>query len=98
MSTPDVALTEPRTLRMQHLARVEVLDRVKALTLLPDGIHVDVPTTAKYFEVTTDAIESVIRRNREELEENGLVVLRGKAYKEFATVNLAVANGKARHV
>jgi hypothetical protein len=97
MSTPDVALTESRVLRSVHLARVEVLDRVKALTLLPDGVHVDVTMAARYFEVSPDAIESVIRRNREELEENGLIVLRGKAYKEFAAVNLTVANGKARH-
>lgn len=94
----EVALTESRTLRDQYAGRTDVLDKVKALSLLPDGVHADIPTVATYFEVTADAIESVVRRNREELTFNGLRVLRGAEYRDFATVNLTGANPRARSV
>lgn len=94
----ELVLTESRTMRDRTIARTDVLDKVKALSLLPDGVHADIPTVARYFEVAEDAIESVVRRNREELSENGLRVLRGAEYREFATVNLTGANPKARHV
>lgn len=94
----ELALTESPSLRAQYAGHVEVLDKVKALTLLPDGVHVDIPGVAAYFEVAPEAIESVIRRNRAELEGNGLRVLKGKEYREFATVNLTVANPNARSI
>ncbi|NEA21558.1 hypothetical protein [Actinomadura bangladeshensis] len=94
----ELALTESRTLRDQYAGRTDVLDKVKALSLLPDGVHADMPTVAAYFEVPPEAIESVVRRNREELAFNGLRVLRGAEYRDFATVNLTDANPRARSV
>lgn len=92
----ELALLESRTLRTEHVGRVDVLDKVKALTLLPDGVHADIPIVAAYYEVGTGTIESLVRRNREELEGNGLRVLKGEEYKEFATVALKITNSKAR--
>lgn len=96
MSTPEIALTESRTMRAETAGRVDVLDKVKALALLPDGVHADIAVVAAYYEVDFDAIESVIRRNREELTENGMRVLRGEEYRSFVSVNLTDANPKAR--
>lgn len=92
----ELALLESRALRTEHVSRVDVLDRVKALSLLPDGVHADIPIVAAYYEVSTGTIESLVRRNREELEGNGLRVLKGEEYKEFATVSLKITNSKAR--
>ncbi|MFD7660999.1 hypothetical protein [Streptomyces sp. NPDC059788] len=92
----ELVLTESRTMRAQTAGRVEVLDKVKALALLPDGVHADIPSVASYYEVDVDAIESVIRRNRDELADNGLRVLRGEEYRAFVSVNLTDANPKAR--
>lgn len=92
----ELALLESRALRTEHVGRVDVLDRVKALSLLPDGVHADIPIVAAYYEVSTGTIESLVRRNREELEGNGLRVLKGEEYKEFATVSLKITNSKAR--
>jgi hypothetical protein len=92
----ELALLESRALRTEHVGRVDVLDRVKALSLLPDGVHADIPIVAAYYEVSTGTIESLVRRNREELEGNGLRVLKGEEYKEFATASLKIANSKAR--
>ncbi|MER7213546.1 hypothetical protein ABT340_41335 [Streptosporangium sp. NPDC000239] len=94
----ELALTESASLRAEHADRVDVLDKVKALSLLPDGTHVDLPMIARYYEVSEDAIESVIRRNRLELEANGFQVLKGQAYREFASVNLTDANPNARSI
>lgn len=92
----ELALTESPSLRAQYADRVDVLDKVKALSLLPDGVHADIPIVADYYEVGTGTIESLIRRNRPELEGNGMRVLKGEAYREFATVVLKIANSKAR--
>lgn len=94
----ELALTESRSLRQQYADRTDALDKVKALSMLADNMHVDLPAVAAYFEVAEDAVESVVRRNREELTENGFTVLRGAEYREFATVNLTVANPRARSI
>lgn len=98
MSLSEVALTESPSLRAQYADRIDVLDKVKALAMLPDGIHADIPIVAAYFEVSTDAIEKTIQRNRDELKDNGLDVLRGEEFRLFATDNLSVANTRARSV
>jgi hypothetical protein len=83
VSTPDLALTESRSLRAQYATRTDVLDRVKALTLLPDNMHATTEIVARYFEVGVDAIESVVRRNRAELEGNDMRTLRGETLKAY---------------
>ncbi|MEV6167803.1 hypothetical protein AB0L99_06205 [Streptomyces sp. NPDC051954] len=48
----ESALLESKTLRGSVLERTDVLDRVKALSLLPDGMHVTTAMVAAYFGVT----------------------------------------------
>lgn len=58
MSMPtEVALLESRALRFEQMGRVDVLDRVKSLVMLPDGIHVRTEDVARYFEVSTEVIK-----------------------------------------
>ena len=73
----EVALLESRTMRDEHLGRVDVLDKVKALVMLPDGVHVRTEGVARYFEVSTEVIKKLTQRHRDEVNENGLQVLRG---------------------
>lgn len=89
----ELALVESRSLRAEYVDRVEVLDKVKALTFFPDGIHVDGPGVAAYYEVTAEAIKKVAQRNRAELEEHGMRILRGAEYREFASVNGVAPEG-----
>ncbi|GAA0853255.1 hypothetical protein ACFQVD_26860 [Streptosporangium amethystogenes subsp. fukuiense] len=89
----ELALTESPALRAQYADHVEVLDKVKALTFFPDGIHVDGPGVAAYYEVPVETIKKVAQRNRKELEEHGMRVLRGKEYREFAKVNTVITEG-----
>ena len=94
----ELALTESRTMRAATADRVDVLDKVKALALLPDGVHATIEIAAGFFEVSVDAVEKAVQRNRKELEENGYVVLRGAEYRAFAADNLSGANPKSRTV
>jgi phage antirepressor YoqD-like protein len=70
-------LVESRVDRDRYGDRVDVLDKVKALGFLPDGLHLTTELVARYFNVHPDAIEACIRDNRCELEENGYRNLRG---------------------
>lgn len=97
----ELVLTESRTMRTQTADRVDVLDKVKALTLLPDGVHATADGVASYYEVGVEAIKSLVKGNRAELSKNGYRVLRGAEFREFAGSRQDLANAfdpKARTV
>ncbi|MEU4492874.1 hypothetical protein AB0F96_05280 [Streptomyces sp. NPDC023998] len=79
----EVALLESRTMRDEHLGRVDVLDKVKALVMLPDGVHVRTEDVARYFEVSTVVIRRLTDRHHKEFTENGMRVLRGAELRVF---------------
>lgn len=83
-------------MRAQTAGRVEVLDKVKALALLSDGMHATADGVASYFEVHDDVIKKVVQRHRTELTENGLRVLRGDELRAFVGDNLSSANGASK--
>lgn len=83
MSNKGDALIESKTLRESVIYRVEVLEKVKNLSTLPDDIHVTVEMAATYYEVETNIIQKTISRNRDELELDGLKVLSGKRLADF---------------
>lgn len=90
----ESALLESKTLRDSVLERTDVLDRVKALSLLPDGMHVTTAMVAAYFGVTADAVRQLTKRHREELEANGMVVLRGPELRNFESDNMSLSLGR----
>ncbi|WP_217141390.1 restriction endonuclease [Streptomyces sp. AC627_RSS907] len=89
----ETALPESPALRSSVLERTDVLDRVKALSLLPDGMHVTTAMVATYFEVTAEAIRQLVKRHRTELESNGLIVLRGADLRKFESDNMSRSLG-----
>lgn len=88
----ELVLTESRTMRAQTADRVDVLDKVKALALLPDGTNATTEMVASYYEVGTEAIKSLVKDNRAELTNNGYWVLRGTQFKEFVGSHEDLAN------
>ncbi|WP_328311684.1 hypothetical protein OG432_16455 [Streptomyces sp. NBC_00442] len=88
----EVALLESRTLRADHLGRVDVLEKVRALQVLPDGIHLSTEAVARYFDVPTEALNSVVKRHRDELHTNGMRTLKGSELQVFEMANLAISN------
>jgi len=89
------ALLESKTLRESVINRTEVLDKVKKLTMLPDDLHVSIDMAAAYYEVGKEAINSLIKDNREELESDGLKVLRGSELMSFKDMGVIGKNTSA---
>ncbi|MFJ8189891.1 hypothetical protein ACIQ8D_08970 [Streptomyces sp. NPDC096094] len=83
----ETALLESPALRSSVLERTDVLDRVKALSLLPDGMHVTTAMVATYFEVSRKAIESLVFDHRDELTVSGYRVLAGTELTSFKEVS-----------
>ncbi|MFJ4517475.1 hypothetical protein [Streptomyces sp. NPDC088816] len=79
----ELVLTESRTMRAQTIERTDALDKVKALSVLPNSLHVTTDMAASYYEVGVDTVKSVILRNRKELTSNGMKVLRGTELRAF---------------
>ncbi|WP_320775515.1 restriction endonuclease [Streptomyces sp. CRN 30] len=79
----DTALLESPTLRDSVRERTDVLDRVKVLALLPDGVHVTTAMVAAYFGVTIEAVRALVHDHRPELEASGYRVLTGPELSYF---------------
>ncbi|MFF8677402.1 restriction endonuclease [Streptomyces sp. NPDC015237] len=79
----ETALLESPALRSSVLERTDVLDRVKALSLLPDGMHVTTAMVAKYFSVTVEAVRALVHDHRAEMEASGYRVLTGQELSDF---------------
>lgn len=89
MTHPDDALITSRELRDKNAGRVDVLDKVKALAMLPGDTYVTTEMVAAYFEVGVDAIRSAVHDNRDEVESDGYRVATGaelNSFKEFGVV------------
>ncbi|MEU7157988.1 hypothetical protein [Streptomyces chrestomyceticus] len=85
---PEAVLLESRAMRDSVMGRVDVLDKVKALVLLPDGLHVTTRMVADYFEVGVEAAKSIVKRHRIELQGNGMHTLCGSDLQVFERSNL----------
>ncbi|MGW1772279.1 restriction endonuclease [Streptomyces sp. NPDC002104] len=83
----ESVLLESRTLRTSVLERTEVLDRVKALSLLPDGLHVTTAMVAAYYEVGIQVMDALVFDHRDELTANGYRVLTGAELTYFKQVS-----------
>lgn len=93
----ETVLLESRSLRSGNSHRTEILDRVKALALSPDGVHATTQDVAEYFEVGETVVNNLLDRHREELKSNGLRILRGSELREYQnlTTRLSPANANS---
>lgn len=61
----------------------DFLDKMKVIPYLTDDMVVTVQQAANYYECSMDTIKTLIKRNRDEFEEDGMVVLKGQELKKF---------------
>jgi hypothetical protein len=95
MIAPEVLL-ESKTARdgqltqVSHEAASDVLSKAKALVFaLWQGTGAATTAQmAEYYEVPVDAVESVLRRNRDELKSDGVNTLKGSDLKAFRYVSV----------
>lgn len=81
----EVVLTESKTMRNEFTQEeyFDVLDKIKAIPYLTKDMVVSVEQVANYYEVSKKAIGTVISRNRDELESDGIITLKGDNLKEL---------------
>lgn len=68
-------LIEQKELREQMIERVEVLDRVKELILLPNTEYATTEQIAEYFNVEKKTVEKLVERNNDEFLSDGYKIL-----------------------
>lgn len=93
--TKSDAFIESKSLRESVIKHTEVLDKVKKLSLLPDDVNASVELVADYFEVGKEAIKSVIKDNRSEVESNGVRVLTGDELRSLKDLGTVAKNASA---
>ncbi|HEV2777883.1 MAG TPA: phage antirepressor KilAC domain-containing protein [Actinophytocola sp.] len=83
----DLTAPEARAERDRYGDRTDVLDKVKALRLLPNGVHLTAELVADYYEVPTDTVKKLVQRNREEMEANGYRLLVGAELRDMLSLS-----------
>ena len=68
----ETALIERKDLREQVIDRVEVLDKVKQLFLIPGMDVMTIKQVAEYYEVGYDTFQKCYKRNETEFKEDGV--------------------------
>lgn len=87
MTVPnELVLTESRTARQQYGTRIDVLEKVRVIPLLPDDLHITTEGVAAYFDTGIKTIESLVFDNRDELKSNGYTVIEGRELTSFKEV------------
>lgn len=71
--TPDVFLGS-KELRDKCIERIELLDKVKQILLLPELECLTTKQLAEYFEVGYEAIRAQYKRNKKEFDEDGVAI------------------------
>ena len=84
-SNKSMAFTESKSLRNEAIENTtyDFLDKFKIIPYLTDDMVVSVNQVSNYYDVSKKTIETVILRNRDEFEEDGMVVLKGEEFKQF---------------
>ncbi len=71
----DLTLPSAKAERDSLADRTDVLDKVGVLRALPDNFHSTTAMVAEFYNVSVDVIRQTVKRNREEIEGDGLQVI-----------------------
>ena len=81
----ELIYTESKTIRNETLNSIsyDFLDKIKVIPYLTEDMVVTVQQAANYYECSMDTIKTLIKRNRDEFEDDGMTVLKGQELKNF---------------
>lgn len=79
----EASLSENEQLRDSLIKRMDVLDKVKELFLLPELECLTIKQVADYYEVDVEAIKKCYQRNKTEVDSDGVKTETPKTLKEF---------------
>lgn len=86
-----------KKLREQTMERIEILDKVKQLFLIPELECMTVKQVADYFEVELETIQWQYKNNKDEFDEDGVSVKKLTDFKSLGcslTTSLKMATGR----
>lgn len=81
----ELIYTESKTLRNETLDNVsyDFLDKLKVIPYLTNDMVVTAQQISNYYECSLDSVKTLIKRNRDEFESDGMVVLTGNSLDKF---------------
>lgn len=82
----ELQILENKETRNELMERIDVLEKVKQLVLLPNDLGATTQMVADYFEVEYDTIKKCVQRNQEELESNGLTKVVGEQLRDIKSL------------
>lgn len=89
--------TKQKELREQYIDRVDVLEKVKSLIMLPDVELMTVVQVADFYEVDVDTVKKVHQRSLDEINADGVVNLTGKSLKSLMGQNVPLKKYSQLH-
>ena len=85
LSVSEEKLFMKRDVRENLIKRLEVLEKVKDLLLLPALELATTQQVADYFEVSDDAVQNIVKRHKDELLSDGYCSYTGSEVKSLVT-------------
>lgn len=85
----DLTDSAARAQRDQLADRTDVLDKVGVLRCLPDDMHVTTDMLAEFYQVGLEAVRSIVKRNRDEFDADGMAVVSRAEFDERFNLNLS---------
>lgn len=83
----EMVLIESRYMRDQNVYRDDVIEKVKAISLLGDKSEVTLQMAANYYEVPVETVRTIIKRHRDEFNDyEEMRLLKGRLLVEFKTL------------
>ena len=89
---------EQKSLRDECVDRVEVLEKVKGLLLIPYFECMTIKQVAEYYEVDRDIINKCYQRNQAEIDNDGVVLRTPKAFNELSGQDVQLVRGRNKAV
>ena len=77
------SMVDNKELRQKYIDRVEILDKVKALFLIPQLEMVTIQQVADFYEVDLKVIQTCVIRNSEEIYSDGVTLKTPRDFEEF---------------
>lgn len=74
----NLDLVESKDLREEFIDRVDVLDKVKSLLLLPDVEMATVEQVAEFYESKIETVKSLVKYHKDEFQEDGYSILKSQ--------------------
>lgn len=76
---------ESVTLRNEVMenCNIDFLDKIKAVKYLNEDMILTIDQIANYYETSRDSVATIIKRNRDEFESDGMIILTGQNLKDF---------------